>query len=69
MLISHFWLLPGLIPYNNNFTDTPSKNKFDKKSFRCVAVFLFNSFPGKFRKMNNIGQFKMLIENWDGVLI
>ena len=52
----------------NNILQVPQvrASNFGKKSFRYAAAVLWNSFPDEFRRVNNFGQLKSLIANWNG---
>ena len=52
----------------NNILQVPQSrtSNFCKKSFRYATAVLWNSFPDEFRRVNNFGQFKSLIANWNG---
>ena len=52
----------------NNILQVPQvrTSHFGKKSFRYAAAVLWDSFPDEFRRVNNFGQLKSLIANWNG---
>ena len=52
----------------NNILQVPQvrTSAYRKKSFRYAAAVLWNSIPDEFRQVNNFGQFKSLIANWNG---
>ena len=52
----------------NNILQVPQvrTTKYGKNSFRYAAAVLWNSFPDKFRQVNNFSQFKSLLANWNG---
>ena len=70
-------VLSDLISLRQNSTYNFRYNKFlqvlkfeqvilVRNSFRYAAAVLWNSFPDEFRRVNNFGQFKSLIANWNG---
>ena len=52
----------------NNILQVPQSrtSNFGKKSLRYAAAVLLNRFLDEFRRVNNFGQFKSMIANWNG---